>query len=334
MRTMPAAAILLACCLLAAPTAAQEELPRLEPDKSGGFTFALENDLFAGRDDGYTNGIRFSYISPEDELPYWLTSTISNLPLLSKNSHKRWHFELGQSMFAPENLTLRSLQRDDRPYAGWLYSSIGVISDTGTQLDNLQLTLGMVGPASAAAETQKIVHKIVGSPIPQGWKNQLDNEPGVVLTYERKWRSIYQETPAGLGFDITPSVGGSIGNIYTHAAAAIVARVGYDLPSDYGPSLISPNLPGSDFFIPTRNIGWYIFAGLESRAVVRNIFLDGNSFRDSHSVDKNTFVSGAQAGIAFTLGNARLAYTHVLRTREFDDQSGDQFGALTLSIRY
>jgi lipid A 3-O-deacylase len=200
-------------------------------------------------------------------------------------------------MFAPKDLTISALQINDRPYAGWLYGTIGVISDTGAQLDNLQLTLGMVGPASGAAEAQHIVHKAIGSPIPQGWGNQLNNEPGLILTYERKWRNIYEQTPFGIAVDITPSLGGSVGNIYTHAAAGAVARIGYDLPSDYGPPLIRPNLPGSDFFIPTRKIGWYIFAGVEGRAVARNIFLDGNTFSDSHSVDKKMLVGGAQGGV-------------------------------------
>jgi lipopolysaccharide export LptBFGC system permease protein LptF len=51
-------------CMLAMPAAAQDKLPRLQTDGSSGLTFALENDLFADRDDGYTNGIRIGYIAP------------------------------------------------------------------------------------------------------------------------------------------------------------------------------------------------------------------------------------------------------------------------------
>lgn len=327
----------LLCLLLLDPAlaSAAEAPARPRPDPDSIITFSLENDLFAGDDDGYTNGVRAAYMSPEDQIPSWLDDSLGTLPFFARNGRKRWHLEIGQSMFAPEDLRTSALQLNDRPYAGWTYGSVGVISDTGSRLDNLQLTLGMVGPASGAAEAQHLVHKIVGAPIPQGWGHQLRDEPGVVLTYERKWRNMYGLTPFGLGVDFTPGVGGSVGNIYTHASASAVVRIGFDLPSDYGPPVIRPNLPGSDFFIPGRQFSWYLFAGIEGRAVARNIFLDGNTFADSHSVDKDLFVGGAQAGVAVAFGNTRIAYTHIFRTREFHGQPhNDKFGALTVSIRY
>lgn len=314
---------------------ARDQKSRTLSDHDYIFTASLENDVFSGDDDNYTNGVRFSFLSTENNIPRWVEDSANALPLFSFNGHKRWHAELGQSMFTPGDISISTLQINDRPYAGWLYGSVGIISDTGSRLDNLQLTLGIVGPASVAEETQKLVHNIIDSVDPKGWDNQLHDEPGVVLTYERKWRGIYEFTPFGWGFDITPGIGGSIGNVYTHAAASTVARFGYDLPSDYGPPLIRPNLPGSDFFVPTRTLGWYLFAGIEGRAVAHNIFLDGNSFRDSHSVDKYPFVGGLQAGAAFIIKDVRVAYTHIFRSREFHGQpENDEFGAVTVSFRF
>ncbi|MGH6881300.1 MAG: lipid A-modifier LpxR family protein [Hypericibacter sp.] len=46
-------------------------------------------------------------------------------------------------------------------------------------------------------------------------------------------------------------------------------------------------------------------------------------------------VGDAQVGIAFTIRAARLAYTHVFRTPEFEGQNdADKFGALSLSLRF
>lgn len=333
-----ASTLSLAVFLSAAPAGAQEqeqELARPAEDHEGVFTVAWENDYLAGSDDNYTNGVRFAYLSPENNVPGWLEEGANALPFFSRQGHKRWHVSVGQSMFTPSDITVKALQPDDRPYAGWLYSSVGVISDTGDRLDNLQLTLGVVGPASGAEATQDFVHDLINSTDPQGWDNQLHNEPGLVLTYERKWRSIYEFSPFGYAVDFTPSVGGSVGNIYTHAAAGAVVRFGYDLPSDYGPPLIRPNLPGSDFFVPTKDFGWYLFAGVEGRAVARNIFLDGNTFEDSHHVDKYPFVGGLQAGVAFTFNDTRLAFTQIFRTREFHGQpENDEFSAITLSFRF
>lgn len=324
-----------AALLLGLSARAEESVLRPDEDHKGIYTLALENDLFSGSDDNYTNGVRVAFLSAENNFPTWLEEGANALPFLSAKGHKRWHIAFGQSMFTPHDLTQTQLQIDDRPYAGWLYGSLGLISDTGYRLDNLQLSIGMVGPASLAAQTQRFVHDVIDTTRPEGWDHQLHDEPGLMLTYERKWRNLYEFSPFGWGVDITPSLGGSIGNVYTHAAAGAVIRFGYDLPSDYGPPLIRPNLPGSDFFSPNKDVAWYLFAGFEGRAVARNIFLDGNTFQDSHRVDKYPLVGGLQAGIAFTFENTRLAYTHILRTREFHGQpEADSFGAITLSRRF
>lgn len=318
------------------PTGAEEEeVLRKKEDNKGVVSLTLENDSFAGADDGYTNGIRGAYLSPETEIPGWISRAADKIPLFPKVGHKRYSFAVGQAMYAPDDLSRRDLIRDDRPYAGFLYGTVGLLADTGYRLDNLQLTLGVVGPASLAEQAQETVHRTIGGVDPKGWDNQLENEPGFILTYERKWRSIYEINPFGLAVDVTPHLGASVGNIQTYASTGATFRVGYDLPADYGPPLIRPSLPGSDFFVPTQRLGWYLFAGVEGQAVARNIFLDGNTFKDSHSVDKKEFVGGLQTGVAFIYKNMRVAYTHVLRTKEFEGQkNADEFGALTFSYRF
>lgn len=306
-----------------------------QEDDKGTFAIAWENDYLVGEDDGYTNGVRFSWLSPETTVPEWLKSFSNHLPFFAREGKERYSIAVGQSMFAPEDISQSGLIVDDRPYAGWLYGSVGLISDTGSRLDNLMLTIGLVGPDALGEQVQDAVHHMIGDTDPQGWDNQLHNEPGIVLSYERKDRSLYEFTPFGMGADITPYAGVSLGNVFTHASIGATTRIGRDLPSDYGPPRIRPSMPGSDYFVPTKDLGWYFFAGAEGRAVGRNIFLDGNTFQESHSVDKKYFIGELQAGVAVTYGNTRLAYTHVLRTKEFRQQDdAEAFGAVTLSFRF
>jgi hypothetical protein len=140
----------------------------------------------------------------------------------------------------------------------------------------------------------------------------------------------------GVPFDLTPHAGGALGNVFTYANAGVMLRYGKDLPLDYGPPRIQPSVPGSGFFIPQHGFGWYLFSGIEGRVVARNIFLDGNTFRDSRSVDKEPLVGDLQFGIVITWRDLRLSYTHVLRTREFKSQGDrrDDFGALSLSLQF
>ncbi|MDH5747990.1 MAG: lipid A deacylase LpxR family protein [Rhodospirillales bacterium] len=308
----------------------------VKEDTSGIFTLEVENDLFgAGTDRHYTNGMRFSWISAESTVPDWVRTGASYVPVFAIEGRKRLSYSLGQNMFTPDDITRTDAQPDDRSYAGWLYAGVGLISDTGSHFDNLELNIGLIGPASLAEFTQKGWHDAIGATRPEGWSHQLKTEPGVVLFYERKWRNRHEITPRGLGIDLIPHAGFALGNVFTYGAAGVTMRFGDDLPNDYGPPRIRPSLPGSGYFIPDDRFGWYLFAGVEGRAVGRNIFLDGNTFADSHSVDKRHWVGDLQFGAAVTLGRVRLAYTHVIRTEEFVSQENpDQFGSFSVSVRF
>lgn len=305
-------------------------------DKKGTLSFTFENDVFTGRDDGYTNGVRASWTTAADNVPLLLRPIANAIPSFPHEGTKRVSYAIGQSMFTPNDIEAYSLQPDDRPYAGWLYGSVGLISDTGSQYDTLELTLGVVGPASMGKQTQRFIHEYVtDSPEPHGWYHQLDNEPGIVLSYDRKWRSYYQFSAFGHGVDFTPHAGASLGNVLTDAKLGATVRIGRNLPSDYGPPRIRPSVSGSDFFIPTKGFSWYLFAGTEGRYVARNIFLDGNTFSDSHSVDKEHWVGDIQMGLAMTYNDWRVAYTHIMRTREYETQEeAETFGAFTISHQF
>ena len=125
--------------------------------------------------------------------------------------------------------------------------------------------------------------------MPMGWGNQLKNEPGVALFYERKWRRMRTPLPDMPLFeiDMTPHIGGSVGNVFTYGAVGATFRIGRDLGVDYGPPRIRPGLAGSLHVDPPLDrYAYYAFFGFEGRAVARDITLDGNTFARSHSVNR------------------------------------------------
>ncbi|MEQ8369691.1 MAG: lipid A deacylase LpxR family protein, partial [Alphaproteobacteria bacterium] len=247
----------------------------------------------------------------------------------------RFTVSAGQNMYTPADISLRHPPATDRPYAGWTYGSIGIVSETGRRLDQLELALGIVGPQSYAEHTQAFVHDLIGSQEPNGWDTQLRNEPGLVLTYQRSARAYFAESAGHLGFDVTPHAGAALGNVFTYASGGLTLRVGEDLPLDYGPPRIQPSLPGSGFFRPAPGATWYVFAGVEGRAVARNIFLDGNSFRSGPHVDRHPLVGDFQFGFVLTWNAVRFSYTNVIRTPEFKNQTErDDFGAVSISVQF
>ena len=318
----------------------------------------LENDIgLGGTDRHYTHGTRFSCISdnqPQQDGARRLAGRIGfdlfGERMLDSAGDVRYSFSLGQTMFTPTDLTRTDAITDDRPYAGWLFGTAGLVlgpnwHSAGTsaafdRLETIELTLGMVGPASGAEQTQKLVHSTFGATYPEGWHHQLDNEPGLMLAYEHKWRTDSWSLPLldSIGIDLMPSLGATVGNIHTFASASATFRIGNRLSNDFGPPRIRPSVAGSEYYDPSpdETLGAYLFFSLGGRAVARNIFLDGNTFTSSHSVDRRIFVGDLQLGAVVSLwGRARLSLTHILRTREFDEQdTPDQFSALSLSFRF
>lgn len=332
--------------VLAEADSPTEEKPKAERDAKGTLSFVAENDLFgSSRDRHYTHGSKVSWLSPRNGAPEFAYEVADFLPMFPEGGSLRIAYSAGQNIFTPDDIRDPAPPEDTRPYAGWLYAGVGIVSEKDDQLDSLDLNIGMVGPASLAERTQKTWHDFIGSPEPLGWGTQLENEPGIVLTYERQWRSLFEFNEEnvgllgfwpGLGVDVTPHVGGAVGNVLTYGAVGATLRFGEDLQNDRsGPPRIRPSLPGSGYFDPVDLLGWYLFAGVEGRVVARNIFLDGNTFEDSRDVDKEWLVGDLQFGAALIFPVARIGYTHIIRSKEFESQdSVDQFGAISVSFRF
>lgn len=307
-----------------------------EPERNGTLSVVLENDLFYNVDRHYTNGVGFIW-APDRHTPTpeWALAVARHVPWFPKDGDIRHGYAFGQSMFTPSDIKIANPPLSERPYAGWLYGSIGLGAVSGQQFDLLYMSVGMVGPASLAEQSQKFIHKVIGAAQPRGWDTQLHDEPGIVLTYQRSWRGLAKSPTAGTQLDLTPHIGAALGNVFTYANAGLTLRFGERLPNDFGPPRIQPGLPGGSDFAPVSDFGWYAFAGIEGRLVARNIFLDGNTFRDSRSVDKIPLVGDLQYGVVFDWSSIRVSYTHVLRGREYRTQNGrDDFGALSLSVKF
>lgn len=320
-------------CALAAPALAQFP-PKAE--EKGTFSLVVENDLFQNTDRAYTSGVRASWVTAPQNTPAFAVELARRLPIFADWGAVRTEYAIQQAIFTPRNTSLYVPDPRDRPYAGWLNASFGLIGETGPILDQLSISLGVVGPASLARESQKLVHDILNESSPNGWKYQLRNEPTIQLAYQRSWRALAAYAfNTDFGLDLTPHAGFTLGNVYTYANAGVTFRIGKDLQQDYGPPRVGPSVPGSNFFEPRSKLGFYLFAGVEGRAVARNIFLDGNTFVDSRSVDKRHFVGDVQAGAALTFDRLRVSYTQVWRSKEFFGQpTPERFGAVTASLRW
>ena len=308
-----------------------------EPKERGVWSLTSENDLFGGTDRDYTNGIRIERVSPEDRVLPILDWAARQLPVLDLQRRKlRQGLALSHAIFTPNDILLSEPDPDDRPYAGWLYVSGTVVATDDNIQDVLQLNLGVVGPAALGKFVQTTWHDFIEEDKPRGWDYQLRDEPGFEVIAQRMALYKGPSLPLGLETDYGIHAGGALGNVRTYAATGLTGRIGWDLGSDFGPPRIRPALAGAGTFSPQQPFGAYLFAGVEGRFVLRDMFLDGNGWRDSPRVsDRNKLVADAQAGAAIHVENVQLAFTYVHRTEEFQRQAGPQrFGAVSISVAY
>lgn len=331
----------------AAPAPVPASAPQAGNQAAGRVSVLEENDsLYFNSDKHYTQGIRFSDLfptlapgsgwnAPFDWFGGWA-------PVFQPNgaapTERAYAVLLGQSLFTPKNLSQKPPDRHDRPYGGWLYGGASLLQDSGGRmLENFELDLGVVGPGAFGEEVQNDFHQLIGAQQAKGWSDQIQNEPGINLTYQRIWRvPLIGETD---GVDFVPQIGATVGNVFTFGEVGGMLRIGRSLGVDYGPVRIQPGLSGTDYFNPSRmdgNHGYYFFVGVQGRVVGRNIFLDGNSFRQSPSIAKKTLVGDAEVGFSyFWSTKLRLDFSVVERSEEFVGQrTPDEVGTAALAFSW
>ena len=317
------AATLLADAPSAAPAPSLPARRDLRPgvcpsQNSNEFQLYIENDMWSGTDRYYTNGFKFGFGTDTRTLADVLNAPSQSVlrELTSGEGCVQLGVFFGQNMYTPRRIAVAGPQPNDRPWAAWLY--VGGVAQRVEEkkLQTVEIDLGMVGPAALGRQVQTEWHKLIGVDQPQGWANQIPNQPGVLVAYldKRKFGSRH--------FEVVPHFGGSVGNVMTLARAGGIVRAGQNM-TGFGPDTIEP---GGAMLQATRvqtgesgksGVEWYVFAGVDARAVAYNIFLDGPWFRESPSVERRPLVYDWSAGVSARVSTVRLSVTRVRRSEEF-----------------
>lgn len=356
LRLFPVLAALATTAARAGDAAAAAPVEKAPPPIFGSFTFYVENDkFFAGTDQNYTQGLRLTWLSndlsnfDDPEHSPVATYIAKNLrPLI--NSHfpgvtaLRRGVSLGQNLYTPVDTTTTAYQPADRPYAAWLYLgwTFHVLRDGDenhpARTSVFEITTGLVGPWALGEFTQNRWHDFIHVPHAEGWAHQLKNEPGLNLVWERKLRYSTDDTRDthgsarhGFAADFIPHYGLSLGNVSTYANAGFEMRAGWHLPRDFGTPVIRPSADTA-LARESDRPGVHFFGSIDGRAVARDLFLDGNTFRSGPSVPKRPVVADWQAGIVANYRRFKLTYSEAARTKEFYGQTRRQvFGSISFT---
>lgn len=279
---------------------------------------------------------RVSY-TPHKTNPKWFAPIKDQLFWVSDQSTARSSSSLQQVAFMPDE-TQQDKGNLERPHAGYFgyeerISLRDPLQTHSQRVDTLALTLGVVGPLSGAEAIHKISHEVVDMPS-KSW-NEINSEPVVNLYYERAERLFLLKSHAQENLEFMPYGGVALGNMFTYGAVGGTLRLGAHLDKDAGAHRPGPLLNGNTFAEKGDYLSWNVFMGGEGRAVARNIFLDGNTFANSLSVERNPTFYEVHGGFEFGWGATRFTVINLWRSREFSTQvKPDQLLKAQLSYSY
>ena len=314
----------------------------------GTWFVSVDNDVFSNSDDHYTNGAQLGWVSgylrdyADGPLPRGAAEPISRLPGLNDDNRQRFiSYSLSHRIFTPEDIDDPNYIPGDVPYSGLLFASLTTGAQDDTQMHAFTFTAGVVGPAALGEQVQNNFHELIGADTARGWDNQLRNEPLLNVAYEHRRRLLTFGSRDGWGGDIIGQVGGTLGNLVTMATLGVGSRIGWNVPDDYGipPQFFGEETIGSRPYTRTRNhrfVAWF-FTLVNASAFANAIFWDGNTFKDSPSVDYDRGIGRFYFGLtvrydAFSATIAGTATT--IPWENPSNRSSQAYGRIGLAYTY
>lgn len=325
--------LLLIACLFTRPLHALPEVA---------FTsFTFENDLFTGvgNDRHYTGGLRLSYASKpfaefnDDNTYPWMRKLFGSMNLFRREDYQRSiAYGVGQMITTPEDLSIAEPQPDDLPYAGLLYGYFALNGQRSKHAETLSMMVGVVGPLSLGEQTQKGLHYITNSDQPKGWDNQLKNEPVVNLSYDRRYLLHSRSLSNQWSMDVVGSAAVHLGNAITGACLSFALVIGHE--GSYNPLSIRPDISGRGSIgsNSSSRSGPFILIGGGTDHYLHSVFLDGNTFRDSPSVEKESMVYNRFLGFGYNWTDMSVHIGWFDQSELFKGQrEGLEYGTLNIT---
>jgi hypothetical protein len=130
---------------------------------------------------------------------------------------------------------------------------------------------------------------------PIDWSRQIQFEPGIIGRFSSD-KLLIDESDLLFGVQLLPGYSLAAGNVLTEGTASLRGRFGLrlDKPWTSASALTHPELA--------------LEGGLTGRAIAHDLFLDGNTLRDSPKVDRTPFVLERDLSITLRSRYLKLGY--------------------------
>lgn len=266
-------------------------------------TLTLENDVLFHNDFYYTHGTRLTY--DDGDITY----------------------SLGQNMYTSRNKYTLRPEKGDRPYAGWTYVGTAIDRSFYKWTQEIEFDLGVVGPASYAAQTQRFIHESLGIDVPAGWDTQVDNEIALAL-FSRTSRLFGEEE-----FGVIPYFESCLGNVLIYFGIGARFQIGYRIDETLDNQIALKTIKKDSW--ESKKWQFYLFTGANCRYVIHNIFLEGSMFDDyEYAVHRVPLVADFELGTSIHYRKFRLDFARNFRTKEFETEPFNKKGFDSVKLSF
>jgi len=197
--------------------------------------------------------------------------------------------------------------------------------------DQLTFEIGILGPAALAREAQTIVHEVIGSDIPEGWSNQLDNEFVFGVSAVRN-QKLFRRFGQKYGFDVIGIGQAGLGTVLSSVSGGLAVRFGTNMDFSHATFDLLPDRQVNSLALAPTN-DFYTYLGVSGTYVLNDVLIDGNTFEDSPSVPLEHGQNLITGGVVFKYG--RFAYVFQLSSfsaRTELSSEREKLGALSFTV--
>lgn len=289
------------------------------------FGFKSDNDsyLAQGSDRYYTNGLFINFRRATDQTK-----------LKQGLEKKIYEISVGQKIYNPISGYAPDLATQDRPFAGYLYTS-GALSwfKTDESVIKLSAELGTVGPSSLAEKGQELLHKTVGFYELAGWEYQIRDE--VAVNISAQYTKLIHRL-SGNAADVSFEGYANAGTTYSGAGAGILLRAGninQFFNSAYTNAVIGNNTKTKGL-VP-REV--FFYAKPQLNFVAYDATVQGSIFKDNSPItfDVKPFVFAQQVGFNYSSQRFTFDFGVIFKTKEIKSNArAHQYGSITMFYRF
>ena len=292
-----------------------------------------------GTDDAYTGGIRLDMFYTKNHKSRFLVDRV--LPKAGDSAVNVFGWSVMQMTFTPMDIRTPVPQPFDYPWSGSLFAIHSLYSYNREKKYDFQteLLLGMMGPASFAAQTQTYIHQLIHYYKPLGWDNQLGNNPLVNVNFTAEKQIASQ----GNWLEVLAGGQASVGTEMNSLVVYPMVRIGKMHP--YFNGYLSQYGTAKQHGVAKHRGGRvqaYIIIKPEVQLALSNSLLQGGIFAtNTHAANGiqmstvpinglSTLVYQAYYGAVVSLGNFSLSFIQNSSTEWIKNTYSHEFGNVSL----